>query len=221
MIVTVQKPLDEILHFISPYSNILIAGCDGCTQPPRGLREAETLSQLLELGGKLRGTNFEFKVISMTKQCDSYLAAGELRTQIDNVEAVLSLGCGTGVQTISELFPHLPVFPAQNTLFIGAEERERGILEERCAACGDCLLAKTGGICPITRCSKGLLNGPCGGSENGKCEVDPERDCAWTLIIERLDKLGELEKLEEITPPKDWSRMERPRKIEVSPPVLE
>jgi len=204
MIVTTQKPLDEILGYISPYTNILIVGCDGCTQPPRGLREAETLSQVLELGGKLRNKNFVFKATTEAKQCDSYLTASGLKPKMDGVEAVLSLACGVGVQTIAELFPELPVFPAQNTHFMGAEEREEGILEERCAGCGDCILAETGGVCPVARCAKGLLNGPCGGSENGKCEVDPERDCAWALIIEQLKKQGKLHLLEEIRPPKDY-----------------
>ncbi|HEX74727.1 MAG TPA: hypothetical protein G4N93_06245 [Dehalococcoidia bacterium] len=204
MIVTTSKPLDEVLDYISPYSNIFIVGCDGCTQPPRGLREAKILSQLLELGGKLRNKNFNFKVTTVAKQCDSYLTASALKPQIDGVEAVLSLACGIGVQTLAELFPELSVFPAQNTHFMGAEEREKGILEERCAGCGDCLLALTGGICPIARCAKGLLNGPCGGSANGKCEVDPERDCAWSLIIERLKARGKLELLEEIRPPIDY-----------------
>jgi len=204
MIVTTPKPLDEILDFISPYSNILIVGCDGCTQPPRGLREANTLSQLLELGGKLRNKNFNFKTTTTAKQCDYYLTASALKPQVDGVEAVLSLACGIGAQTLAELFPELPAFPAQNTHFMGAEEREKDILEERCAGCGDCILALTGGICPVARCAKGLLNGPCGGSENGKCEVDPERDCAWALIYEQLKKKGELQFLEEIRPPKDY-----------------
>ena len=124
MIVTTQKPLDEILDFISPYSNILIVGCDGCTQPPRGLREAKTLSQLLELGGKLRNKNFNFKTTTTTKQCDYYLTVSALKPQVEGVEAVLSLACGIGVQTLAELFPEIPVFPAQNTHFMGAEERE-------------------------------------------------------------------------------------------------
>ena len=204
MIVTTQKPLDEILDFISPYNNILITGCDGCTQPPRGLREANTMSQLLERGGKLRNKNFTLKAITLPKQCDSYLTASMLRQQIEGVEAVLSLACGIGVQTIAELFPELLVFPAQNTHFMGVEKREDGILEERCSGCGDCLLAETGGICPVTRCAKGLLNGPCGGSSNGKCEIDPERDCAWALIIDRLGKRNKLELLEEIRPPRDY-----------------
>ena len=204
MIITTQKPLDEILDLISPCSNILIAGCDGCTQPPRGLREAKTLSQLLELGGKLRNKDFVFKVTTVVKQCDSFLAASILKPQMDDVAAVLSLACGAGVQTLAELFPELLVFPAQNTHFIGAEDREGGILEERCAGCGDCLLAQTGGICPVTRCTKGLLNGACGGSRNGKCELNPEKDCAWILIYERLKKQGKLELLKEFRPPRDY-----------------
>jgi len=204
MIITAPKPLDEILGFISPYSSILIAGCDGCTQPPRGLREAKTLSQLLELGGKLRNKDFAFRVITMAKQCDSYLAASMLKSQVDGVEAVLSLACGAGVQTVAELFPELPVFPAQNTHFIGMEEREGGILEERCAGCGNCLLVQTGGICPITRCAKGLLNGACGGSKNGKCELNSEKDCAWNLIYERLKQQSKLEFLKEFRLPRDY-----------------
>jgi hypothetical protein len=203
MIVTTQKPLDEILDFISPYGNILIAGCDGCTQPPRSIKEAEILSQLLELGGRLRNKDFVFKATTVVKQCDSYLTADKLKPQMDDVDAVLSLSCGLGVQTIAQLFPELPVFPAQNTLFLGAEEREAGTLEARCAACGDCLLAQTGGICPVARCIKGLLNGPCGGSKNGKCEVDSEKDCAWMLIYERLKQQGKLDLLKEIRPPRD------------------
>jgi len=204
MIITTQKPLDEILDFISPYANILIAGCDGCTQPPRGLREAKTLSQLLELGGKLRNKNFVFKTTTVAKQCDNYLAASILKPQINGAEAVLSLACGIGVQTLAEIFPELPIFPTQNTHFMGAEEREAGILEVRCDGCGDCLLAVTGGICPVARCSKGLLNGACGGSKQGKCELDSERDCAWNLIYERLKKQGKLGLLKEFRPPRDY-----------------
>jgi len=204
MIITTQKPLDEILDFISPYTNILIAGCDGCTQPPRGLRETKTLSQLLELGGKLRNKGFTFKVTTVAKQCDPYLAASILRPQMEGVEAVLSLACGIGVQELAQLFPEITVFPAQNTHFMGAEEREKGALEERCAGCGECLLALTGGICPVARCSKGLLNGACGGSKHGKCELSPDRDCAWVLIYERLKQQGKLERLKEFRPPRDY-----------------
>jgi len=204
MIVTAQKTLDEILDSISPYSNILIAGCDGCTQPPRGLREAKTLSQLLELGGRLRDRNFAFKVTTVVKQCDSFLTASALKPQVDDVDAVLSLACGAGVQTVAELFPDLAVLPAQNTHFIGVEDREGGILEERCVGCGDCLLVLTGGICPVTRCAKGLLNGACGGARNGKCEMNPAKDCAWELIFQRLAKQDKLDLIREFRPPRNY-----------------
>ncbi|MFC2060157.1 methylenetetrahydrofolate reductase C-terminal domain-containing protein [Chloroflexota bacterium] len=204
MIVTTQKPLDEMLDYISPYGRILIAGCDGCTQPPRGLREAKTLSQLLELGGKLRSKDFVFKVNTLVKQCDSYLVASTLRSQVEGVEAVLSLACGIGVQTLAGIFPELPILPSQNTHFMGAEDREAGTLEEKCAGCGDCMLAMTGGVCPVARCSKGLLNGACGGNKNGKCELDPERDCAWILLYEQLEKRGKLEALKEFRLPMDY-----------------
>lgn len=213
MIVTELKPLEEILNLVSPYSTVLIAGCDGCTQPPRSIKEAEILSRLLELGGRHRGKKFSFKVTTIPKQCDSYLVATTLGEQLQGIEAVLSLGCGAGVQTIVDVFPDLIVLPAQNTLFIGMEDREGGLLEEKCAACGDCLLGLTGGICPVTRCAKGLLNGPCGGCSNGKCEVDAEKDCAWYLIIKRLEEQGRLDIVEGIRPPRDFQVVMRPGRI--------
>ena len=213
MIVTAQKPLDEILDFLSPYTSILIAGCDGCTQPPRGLREAKTLGQLVELGGRLRGKNFKLKVTTVPKQCDSYLAVTTLEPQAEDVDAILSLGCGLGVQTITEVLPNLVTLPTQNTLFMGMESREEGTFEERCAACGDCILTLTGGICPIARCAKGLLNGACGGSSNDRCESDPEKDCAWCLIYKRLKKLDRLDVLKEFRPPRNFQAVVRPGRL--------
>lgn len=213
MIITAQKPLDEILDFLSPYDSILIAGCDGCTQPPRGLREAKTLVQLLELGGKLRGKNFNLRATTLPKQCDSYLTLTALQSQIQGIQAILSLACGLGVQTITQVLPDCPAFPSQNTLFMGSEIREDNTLEERCAACGDCMLAITGGICPVARCAKSLLNGPCGGSQHGKCEIDPGKDCAWDLIIKRLERLGRLAALQEIRTPRNFGQVVRPGKI--------
>jgi hypothetical protein len=213
VVITELKPLEEILGLISPYSTVLIAGCDGCTQPPRSIKEAEVLSRLLELGGRRRNKEFNFRVTTIPKQCDSHLVAATLRDQLDGIDAILSLGCGAGVQTLVGVFPHLIVLPAQNTLFIGMEDREGGLLEERCAACGDCLLGLTGGICPVTRCAKGLLNGPCGGCSNEKCEVDAEKDCAWYLIVKRLEELGRLDILEEIRPPRNFQVVMRPGRI--------
>jgi hypothetical protein len=209
MIVTTQKPIDEVLAFIMPYKNIYIVGCDGCTQPPRGLRETTILAQLLELAGKLKNKEFTFKTATCAKQCDSYLAAEVVRQgswpgNFDKPDAVLSLACGIGVQMLAGLNPAVPVFPSQNTHFMGAEERENETLEERCAGCGSCILAITGGICPVARCTKGLLNGACGGSKEGKCELSPERPCGWVQIYERLKSLGKLEQIKELRPMRDY-----------------
>jgi hypothetical protein len=213
MIVTVQKPLDEILDSLSPYASVLIAGCDGCTQPPRGLREAEALSRLLELGARSRGKKLNLKVTTHPKQCDSYLVADNLGPESSGVEAILSLACGVGVQTVTQVLPDKVVLPAQNTLFMGMEAREGGTFEESCAACGDCILALTGGICPIARCAKGLLNGACGGSSNDKCEQDPQKDCAWCLIYKRLRDLDRLDVLWDFRMPRNYRTVARPGRV--------
>jgi hypothetical protein len=213
MIVTVQKPLDEIFNSIAPYSRVLIAGCDGCTQPPRGLREAEELARLLELGARSKGKKLDFKVTTHPKQCDSYLVLDNLRPQAEGVQAILSLACGVGVQTATGVLPGLVVLPAQNTVFMGMEAREAGTFEESCAACGDCILALTGGICPVARCAKGLLNGACGGSSNDKCEQDPQKDCAWCLIYKRLRGLERLDVLREFRPPRNFRAVARPGRV--------
>ncbi len=209
MIVTTQKSIDEIMAFLMPYKNIFIIGCDGCTQPPRGLREAATLAQLLELAGKLKEKEFVFKTATCAKQCDSNLAIeavkqGSQPGKFDKPDAILTLACGIGVGMLSGVDITIPVFPAQNTHFMGAEEREQATLEERCAGCGSCMLAETGGICPVARCSKGLLNGACGGAKQGKCELSPERPCAWVQIYERLKAQGKLDQIKEPRPFRDY-----------------
>ena len=127
-------------------------------------------------------------------------------------DAVLSLGCGAGVQMVADLLEPETVLPGVNTRFIGIT-LEEGSWAERCRACGICVLGDTGGICPIALCSKSLLNGPCGGAQNGKCETSKDRDCAWILIVNRLAKQGKLDKLTEITPPKDYRPKGVPEKV--------
>ena len=133
---------------------------------------------------------------------------------IDGADAVLSMACGCGVQTIAGRYKDKPVFPAVNTKFMGASERQ-GVWAERCQGCGNCLLGQTGGICPIARCAKRLMNGPCGGSTKGSCEIDPDTDCAWQLIWDRLKALGLTENYVEMIPDKDWRNSigNGPRKI--------
>lgn len=214
MIVVEEKPVEEVLVFLAPYREVLVVGCQGCFQPRRGEKEAQDYLPQLEAHGKVA------RVGTVARQCDHNLAqtAPKLKDRLGDVEAILSLGCGVGVQVLAEVFPDIPVFPAQNTLFIGGEGWE-GERFEWCSACGDCLLHRTGGICPITRCAKSLLNGPCGGSEGGRCEVDPAIECAWCLIYERLKARDRLESLAEVWGVRDWSGagFGGPRRVRPSP----
>ena len=130
-----------------------------------------------------------------------------------DADAILSLGCGEGVQVIAEVFSDKRVYPANDTKFIGSQDRELDKFSELCSACGECILDKTAGICPITRCAKGLLNGPCGGQLQGKCEVDKENDCAWILIWKRLKERGEMDLFNEVWMPRDRRKSSSPRKI--------
>jgi hypothetical protein len=150
---------------------------------------------------------------TLERQCDhEYLE--EIRDRVDQYDAILSLACGVGIQFTAEKYAATPVLPGVNTCFLGATE-DRGVWGERCQACGQCILAYTGGICPVARCAKRLLNGPCGGSAKGKCEISKDVPCAWQLIIDRLKALGRLEDYEKLTDIKDWStdRAGGPRKV--------
>jgi hypothetical protein len=122
--------------------------------------------------------------------------------KLQNYQVVVSMACGAGIQLLADLTEPLQVLPGVNTRFIGMTPRD-GTWEERCRACGDCVLGETGGICPVTVCAKGILNGPCGGTDHGKCEVDQEKDCAWTLIYKRLDKMGKLDNIKKDFPPRN------------------
>jgi hypothetical protein len=165
------------------------------------------------MASKLDGNAKEVAEVTVQRQCEwEYI--DPLVETLDDFDAVLSLGCGVGVQALAERFPGKRILPGLNTSFMGLPT-EQGIWEERCQACGDCILDQTGGICPIAPCSKQLLNGPCGGSQNGECEIDPEVPCAWQLIWERMEQLGLMDKLLEVQPPKGWatSRDGGPRRI--------
>ncbi len=215
MIVAEKKPLDEIKALIADASQVLVVGCGTCVTVcfAGGSREAQITAASLRMSTKLDGNGIGVTDVTVQRQCEwEYL--DEIEEQIKNADVVLSLGCGIGVQAIAEHFPTCWVVPGLNTTFMGIPS-ESGVWEERCAACGDCILGLTGGICPIARCSKSLLNGPCGGSEDGHCEIDPEVPCAWQLIYDRLSSKGKLDMLLPLQPPKDWStsRDGGPRKI--------
>jgi len=205
MIRAVPKPLEEIIQYVNDYDKLLIAGCDGCVTvcEAGGLKEVKVLGSALRLHFGQANKPIVIDETSLTRQCDKeYLA--QLRDTIDNYDAVVSLACGCGIQYLAEMYDKKPVYPGVNTTFMGVTE-ERGVYSERCQGCGKCILAETGGVCPIARCSKRMLNGPCGGSAQGKCEVSPEMPCGWQLIYDRLKTLGQLERFERPVDPKDWT----------------
>jgi len=204
MIKAEQKPIEEILKYLDPYNKILLSGCGACVTVCHsgGEREVELLASGLRMARQKMGKRMEILEMTPARQCEPEFAL-EMSETVGKVEAVLSIACGVGVQTLVRHFPEVPVFPGVNTNFLG-ETVVQGIWEERCQACGNCLLEKTGGICPISRCAKQLLNGPCGGISKGKCETRNDADCVWQLIYDRLKALNQLYKLNEIIPAKRW-----------------
>jgi hypothetical protein len=206
MIKAKQKPIAETKGLIAPYSKVLVLGCGTCVTISfaGGEKEVGLLASELRIAAAMDGREQTLAEATVQRQCEwEFIDA--IAPQIQRADAVLSLACGVGVQALAERYPDKVILPGVNTTFLGMAV-EHGVLVERCRACGDCVLGITAGICPIARCAKNLLNGPCGGSQNGKCEVNPETDCAWQLIYERLGRLGQLERLAVIQPPKDWSK---------------
>jgi ferredoxin len=216
MIVADKKPIEEIIDEIKGHERILILGCNECVTvcEAGGKKEVEILASALRMYFLNQGMEKHIEELTLERQCDSEYVE-EIRGVSDQYDAVVSLACGVGVQFTAEHYPGLPIYPGVNTCFLGATEH-RGLWTERCQACGQCILASTGGICPVSRCAKRIMNGPCGGSSNGKCEINSDLPCAWQLIIDRLESLGRLEEYESLSPVKDWStdRAGGPRKVE-------
>jgi len=214
LIVAEQKPLEEIRQMIAPYQRILILGCGTCMTvcDAGGEREVSYLHNALRVAQARSGNgSHTFSEYTLKRQCDPEFL-DLLVDKVPDVDVILSLGCGIGVQALAERFTELPVLPGVNTSFMGMT-KETGVWDERCAACGDCRLAETAGICPITRCTKGILNGPCAGTKNGKCEANKDMDCAWVLIYKRLERLGQLEKMRRYYPHRNFRTIPRPKRI--------
>lgn len=224
MIGQVQKPLEEILEYLRGKRKIVIMGCGGCATVfhTGGEPEVKKMANILRKKGKevlaaITPPFGEFTCYApwSKKRLDKY------QKEINECDAILMLTCGDGLQVVREFILEKeynlvkPIYPGTNPM--GHMGGGPTLFKEKCQQCGECELGKLAGICPLTQCAKGLLNGPCGGSRNGKCEADPERDCAWILIYERLKKLGELNKFRMTREPHDWSKAVRPRQIEVSP----
>lgn len=208
MIVADPKPFLQVKGYLEDFQKVLVVGCGTCTTVCLSGGEAEV--QILASGLRIAfGKDGHRKTIledCVQRQCDEEFILPVLsRVESENIDAVVSLACGVGVNYLADRLGKTPIFPGLDTTFYGAG-MQQGCWAEMCAGCGSCIIANTGGICPIARCSKHLLNGPCGGSEKGKCEVDPKNiECVWQLIYDRLKTLGRLEDLRKLLPIKDWS----------------
>jgi ferredoxin len=205
MIVASPKPVRELVESIDRHEKVLLVGCGTCVTVclAGGEREVGIAGYALRMARKLAAKPVQIEQAVIERQCDNEFIK-DLIPAVERNQAVVSFACGAGVQALAERFPGKPVYPALNTQFLGILE-EQATWTEKCLGCGDCTLATFGGICPVTRCAKRMLNGPCGGSTPEHCEVAKDRPCAWQLIYQRLESLGQLDRLEPIIPPKDWS----------------
>ena len=212
--ITEQKPFEEIREYLEQCEKIYLIGCGTCATMCHtgGKEEVLQMKEQLEKAGK--------EVVGwmvIPTACDD-LTGEALRENAESVrqaDSILVMTCAFGVQTVASYAEpwDISAYPALDTLFIGKESGGFGVFSEVCQQCGECLLAWTGGICPVTTCAKGLLNGPCGGTNNGKCEEDSEKDCAWTLIYNRLEKLGRLDLMRRYYPPRNYQKVQRPGRV--------
>ncbi len=206
MIVAEQKPLDEIKGMIADAETVLVLGCGTCVTVcfAGGEKEVAILASQLRMATRMAGQDKEIREFTVQRQCE-YEYNEQAAEQIRDADLVVSLACGIGVQTMNEQFKDKLTVPGLNTTFLG-QPTEQGIWAERCQACGNCILELTGGLCPIARCAKSLLNGPCGGSQRGICEVytDKQTPCVWDEIYERAKALGRLDRLMEVQEAKNW-----------------
>lgn len=213
MITAERKLFDQIKESVKDFKSLLILGCGTCVSVcmAGGEKEVGLLATELRMKNRLDGKDVSIGEATIQRQCDREFIEPIVETA-RKYEAVLSMACGAGVQLVAEILEPQRVIPAVNTRFIGVTQAE-GIWAERCRACGDCVLADYGGICPVTICAKSLVNGPCGGSKGGKCEASADRDCAWVLIYNRLKKQNRLDNILKMFSPKDFSIQAHPAQI--------
>ncbi len=204
MIVAKRKPFDEIMEMLQDHKKVLVVGCGTCVAVclAGGEKEAAVLTTELEMARKVADNPVEVDTVTLERQCDrEYLA--ELDDRAKDYDAMISMACGVGIQFLAERFADMPVYPAVDTSGLAVNQAV-GWYEERCRSCQQCVLGWTGGICPVTMCAKGLYNGPCGGTNMGSCEIDPEQPCAWYKIHERLTQQGRLDNLKKIYQAVGW-----------------
>jgi ferredoxin len=206
MIVAQRKKIPEIFNAIQQHKNVLVLGCGTCVTVclAGGEREVSIISSALRIASRKAGKKIKVNEFTIERQCDNVFIEGAAE-EIKKNDAVLSLGCGAGVQAIAERYPDTPVYAGLNTSFLGILE-SRGVWTEKCMQCGECVLSDFGGICPVTRCAKHMLNGPCGGSREDRCEINADQPCAWQLIYKRLKSIDQVQKIVKEHPIKDWSK---------------
>lgn len=205
--ITKQKALSEIEKVLERDSRVFLVGCGTCATMCRTGGKDELLDmqrRLVDLGKTVTGS------VVIPTVCDALdqQALAENAKAVEAADCILVMACAYGVQTLA-VYTAKPVYPALDTLFMG-QEMSPGVFSEVCVQCGECVLAWTGGICPLTACPKGLLNGPCGGAKDGKCEVSNAKDCAWLLIYERLRQHGKLENMVKRRPLRDFNASTKP-----------
>ena len=212
MIITKQKDREEILESIKDHKSFFLIGCSECAALC-GTGGEEALQEMAEFL-RLKGKTVTGTMLPKTG-CQTLGTKIELKKDkdaCDAADAVVVMSCGAGVQSAVEIFPDKSVFPSNNSLFLGNMTRFK-MFDERCSLCGECVIAKTAGICPVTNCPKGLLNGPCGGMNNGNCEVSPDLPCVWIRIYERQKRLDNLKQMEETLEAKNWSAGLKPGRL--------
>jgi hypothetical protein len=205
MVKATRKPLEQIFETVKGYQRVLVVGCGGCTSVclAGGQRETIQMADDLKICAREAHVPNQYTVVTTERQCNPEFLT-EIGELAENADCLLSMACGAGAGLMADAYPTLPVFPALDTMFVGVD-LDVGLYEERCRTCGDCRLGDTGGICPVTRCSKGSLNGPCGGTrEDGSCELGEGRHCAWHDIYERLKGQGRLSSMLIVRPPMEW-----------------
>jgi ferredoxin len=204
MIVADRKSLEEIMAMVENDKKILIVGCKGCVTVCNtgGLKEVEILASTMKIARKKDGKAIEIDIQVLERQCDKEYVA-QISETVGDYESVISMACGVGPQFLSEMYKDQTFYPAVDTTFFGGAT-EHGVWEERCAGCGTCAIHKFGGLCPVARCAKSLLHGPCGGSSDGKCEISDDTECIWDSIVRKKMELGQLEDLLGVKPAKNW-----------------
>ncbi len=212
MIITKKREHKDLMENIKNYNSLFLIGCSECATLCGTGGEPELISMKESLEAEGKKVTGAFVAKTGCQILGTKVELKQFRDALAETDCILVMSCGAGTQTAVELFKDKPVYPTNDSLFLGNMTRIQ-MFDERCSLCGKCILDKTGGICPVTACPKGLLNGPCGGTNNGKCEVSSDIECAWVRIYNRLKCLDQLDEMRKTAEPKDWSAHKKPMSL--------